>query len=83
MLAKNWRPKTTGKIKNYLFLFTAAMAAITDKAARKAVSAGSGTGVVAIIAFMVSAYSSRFKANVREFSYSAEGSMPVGRPSEP
>lgn len=38
------------------------MAAITDKAARKAVSAGSGTGVVAIIAFMVSAYSSRFKA---------------------
>lgn len=55
------------------------MAAITDKAARKAVSAGSGTGGVAIIAFMVSAYSSRFKANVREFSYSAEGSMPVGR----
>lgn len=55
------------------------MAAITDKAARKGVSAGSGTGVVAIIAFMVSAYSSRFKANVREFSYSAEGSMPVGR----
>lgn len=41
------------------------MAAITDKAARKAVSAGSGTGVVAIIAFMVSAYSSRFKANVK------------------
>lgn len=47
--------KRYGKIKNYLFLFTTAMAAIDNKAARKSVSAGFGTGVVAIIAFIVSA----------------------------